>query len=238
MTLAQTDCLVCKTRNCSILKDCETATLTSISNYKHTGVLKKGEKLFSECDPVQGVHFIKRGFLKIELNGKQGRPLVLKFAGKGSVFGHRANAEHPLHSCSVVAASEVFYCFIPQYLFQEIYKNSPVLKQQILDQILNELELAEKKAIQLAHRTVKEKVAEALLMIADVYGYEKNKQSFRISFCRQDIADFAGTTKEQVSKVLKDFEKEKLIKCTAKKFNYIDITALEAIRAAHTLNEI
>ncbi|HRN49627.1 MAG TPA: helix-turn-helix domain-containing protein, partial [Niabella sp.] len=51
----------------------------------------------------------------------------------------------------------------------------------------------------------------------------------RISFCRQDIADLAGTTKEQVSKILKDFEKEKLIKCAAKKFSYLHTGMLRSI---------
>lgn len=229
MEFKKHDCITCKVRDCSILKNCDTHTLTSISNYKLSGALNKGERLFSEGDPVKGIYFIKKGFIKIELNGKVGRPLILSFAGKGTILGHRTNMSHAVHPSSATAASEVQYCYIPAHIFSEILCNSSILKQQILNQLLNDLEHTEKKALDLAHKNVREKIAEALLQIADVYGYEDKKQSFQISFCRQDIADLAGTTKEQVSKVLKDFENEKLIKYSAKKFNYINTEELYSI---------
>ncbi|MCC6289607.1 MAG: Crp/Fnr family transcriptional regulator [Chitinophagaceae bacterium] len=236
MAITQYDCITCKVRNCSILNNCDVNTLTAISTYKLSRSLQKGERLFSEGDPVLGVCFIKKGFLKVELNGKQGRPLILRIAGRGTVFGHRASVRHSVHTCSATAVSEVQYCYVPNELFGEIADKSPVLKLQIINQFLDELELVEKKAINLAHKTVREKVAEALLLLAEAYQYEERKQSFRISFCRQDIADLAGTTKEQVSKILKDFEKEGLIKCAAKKFSYLNTARLRSISNNHSLS--
>ena len=76
--------------------------------------------------------------------------------------------------------SEVEYCYIAYDLFDDITAKSPVLRQQIINQFLDELELVEKKAIHLAHKTVREKIAEALLQLAEAYQYEEKKQSFRI----------------------------------------------------------
>lgn len=229
MSPLNNDCITCKTKNCSILRECDTVTLCCISNAKITKTLKKGEKLFSEGDPVHGIYFIKKGFLKVELNGKQGRPLILQIAGRGALFGHRANSLHPLHPCSVTAATETEYCYIPALQFDGIVEKSASLKKQIINQFINEIELAEKKSVILAHKTVREKVAEALLLFARLYNYEIKRQSFSIHFCRQDIADLTGTTKEQVSKTLNDFEKEKLVKCSAKKFLYLDTNSLRHI---------
>lgn len=234
MSPLKNDCVTCKVKNCSILKECEVTTLRSLSNVKLTKSLKKGEKLFSEGDPVLGVYFIKKGFLKIELNGKQGRPLILQIAGQGSVFGHRTNFLHANHPCSVTAVSDTQYCYIPSALFSSIVETSSALKKQIINQLLNEIELAEKKSVNLAHKSVREKVAESLLLLARVYAYEKKRQSFCIHFCRQDIADLTGTTKEQVSKTLNDFEKEKLIRCSAKKFTYLDLDSLRCISAPYS----
>ena len=236
MAITRYDCITCKVRNCSILNNCDTHTLTAISTFKLSKSLQKGERLFSEGDPVRGVCFIKKGFLKIELNGKQGRPLILQIAGRGAVFGHRANTSHACHTSSATAVSEVQYCYVPYDLFNDIALNSPALQQQIINQFLDELQLVEKKAVNLAHKTVREKIAEALLQLAEAYQYEEKKQSFRISLCRQDIADLAGTTKEQVSKVLKDFEKEGLIKCAAKKFSYLNTARLRGISNHQSLS--
>lgn len=155
MAITRYDCITCKVRNCSILNTCDTQTLTAISTYKLSKSLQKGERLFSEGDPVLGVYFIKKGFIKVELNGKMGRPLILQIAGKGAVFGHRANTSHFSHTCSATAVSEVQYCYIPYDLFGETTDKSPVLRQQIINQFLNELELVEKKAVNLAHKTGK-----------------------------------------------------------------------------------
>lgn len=229
MSPLKNECITCKTKNCSILSECDMSTLNAIGAGKQTKSLKKGEKLFSEGDPIRGIYFIKKGFFKVELNGKQGRPLILKITGQGSLFGHRANSMHPYHPCTVTAVSDAQYCYIPAALFSDIVEKSPVLKNQIINQYLNEIELAEKKSVNLAHKTVREKIAEALLLFARLYDYEKQHQSFSIHFCRQEIADLTGTTKEQVSKTLNDFEKEKLIKCSAKKFTYINTDSLRSI---------
>lgn len=229
------NCITCKVRNCSLLRTCDKPTLMAISAYKFPRSLQKGERLFSEGDPVRGVCFIKQGLLKVELNGKQGRPLILQIAGKGSVFGHRANTNHSVHTFSATAVSEVSYCYISRNLFNKIADKSPSLKQQLVNRFLDELALVEKKIVNLAHKTVREKVAEALLMIAEAYRYEERKLSFQINFCRQEIADLADTTKGQVSKIVNDFEKEGLIKCVARKFSYLNIAMLRQIAGYSSL---
>lgn len=224
-----TECITCKLRNCSILKNCDNDPLSFISQYKRCISLSKGERLFAEGDPIQGIFFIKSGYLKIELNGKQGRPFILNFVGKGTILGHRYNSNHSHHSSSATAVSPVQYCYIPLHLFNSITEKSTQLKQLIFNQMLNKHEVIQHKSIKLGHKSVREKVADALLMLAEVYEYELNKQSFRIGFCRQDIADLVGTTKEQVSTVLKDFEKERIIQFIARKFSYMNLLALREI---------
>lgn len=229
MSFVHFDCVTCKVRDCSILKGCDQLTLKAINDTKHSYYLDPGQKLFCEGDPVEGIYFIKKGFVKIELNGKEGRPLILSIAGKGTILGHRSLAKQTVHHCSVKALSKVTYCVIPHDIFAEISDKNTHLKQLIFDACLTELLLAEKKALSLAHKTVREKVAEALVNLANLYQYEEKKLSFRVDFYRQDIADLAGTTKEQVSKTLKDFEAKGYIKCTGKRFNYLHINSLRTI---------
>ncbi|MBX2930452.1 MAG: Crp/Fnr family transcriptional regulator [Chitinophagaceae bacterium] len=234
MTLKQHDCITCQARHCSILETCNTDILTAISTNKKSKKIQKGERLFSEGDIIKGIWFIRKGFLKVELNGQQGRPLILRIAGRGAIFGHRLTTKHIHHTNSATAISDVQFCYIPNNIFAKIACDSEALQQQIINQYLDELKHTEKKILELAHKSVKEKIADALLTLAETYQYEVKKQSFKITLCRQDIADFVGTTKEQVSKILKDFEKEGLIKCTAKKFNYLNIPQLRLIASTHT----
>lgn len=220
------DCRTCKIKNCSILKNCGDQILQDLTKIKISKSLRANKQLFTEGDPVMGVYFIKKGLVKIELNGKNGRPLLLKIQKPGSLFGHRINQHHTHHSFSVTTVMDTEYCFIPSYAFSDLLHKTPSLQNQMLNQLLDDLNEAEQKSITLAHRSVKEKVADAIIQLANLYDYSSKKLSFRIHFCRQDIADFTGTTKEQVSKTLNQFEKENLIKCKAKRFTYVDMDSL------------
>lgn len=234
------DCIHCKSRDCSILKNCNYETLQTLSTFKICGVLKEGEALFVKGDEIKGVYFIKEGFIKIESMSRGNRPLILRIVGKGSILGSRINLneKHKHHTFSAVAGSEVAYCYVPNIVFKNIVARSSVLRQEILDKSIEELQFAEMKAVNLAIKNVRENLAEALLMLAEVYQYEGEYQSFKINFQRQDIADMIGTTKEQVSKILKDFEKEGLIKCKAKKFQYLNVKGLLALSTGTNYDEI
>lgn len=234
MAIKRYDCVTCKVRKSSILDLCETDTLVAISTYKQTRIIQKGEYLFQEGAPIKGVFFIKKGFVKIEVKGKGDRPLILSIAGKGAILGHKMGDEMISHGTQAIAVSCVQCCYVPYTYFEKIAGDCTMLQKQIIRQFLKELELVKKKAISLAHKTVREKIAEALLLLADAHLYYEQQQTFRVSLCRQDIADLVGTTKEQVSKILKDFEKENIISCTGKRFSFMHIAALKAIAASDT----
>ena len=51
----------------------------------------------------------------------------------------------------------------------------------------------------------------------------------KISLSRQDIADLAGTTAEQVTRQLSDFENEKLIARNKREIIFLNIKKLENI---------
>lgn len=231
MNLKPYDCLHCKTRDCSILSKCKSDVLQSLSNYKTKGILKKGEHLFNEGERIKGVYFVKRGVLKVQIDSSKGKPIILRIVGRGSILGNRINISDKAssHSHSAVASSEVEYCYVPNSIFEKIIAKSTSLKQDMIDQFMDELHQTESKISRLARNTVRENLADALLMLSDIYCNDKDDNSFEICFHRQDIADLIGTTKQQVSKNLKDFEKEGIIKISAKKFHFIDIETLRLI---------
>jgi DNA-binding transcriptional regulator YhcF (GntR family) len=51
---------------------------------------------------------------------------------------------------------------------------------------------------------------------------------------RQEMAELAGTTKEQVSRILADFEKEQLIRFRAKHFKFISVDKLRQLAEKQT----
>ncbi|MBW7839747.1 MAG: Crp/Fnr family transcriptional regulator [Chitinophagaceae bacterium] len=233
MTVNGNGCLTCKVRKSSVLEPCAIGTLSAISTFKNSRKFEKGEFLFKEGEEVKGVFFIKKGVVKVLKEVPGYRTLIFKVCAKGEIVGHRGYDSKNIHKYSGVALSETECCFVPIVFFKEILRDSPDLEKQLMEEYLIDLERMEQKSMSLAYKSVKEKVAEAILLVSGVYDYHVKRRSFNIDLSRQDFADLTGTTKEQVSAVLKEFSRDSLIRYSGKKFNFIDLDALKSVAATY-----
>jgi len=77
----------------------------------------------------------------------------------------------------------------------------------------------------LAHMTVKGRVAQALLTLEEKFG-NTPAGFLNITITRQDLASFAGTTYETVFRVLNELADDKAIATDGKEIKIIDKAAL------------
>ncbi|HQV78533.1 MAG TPA: Crp/Fnr family transcriptional regulator [Chitinophagales bacterium] len=229
MVINGDSCLTCKIRDCSILKPCSTTTLTAISNFKSKNKYGKGQSVFAVGDEMKGVYFIKSGIIKVEMHTPNGKSFIVKLVSSGDIVGYRECNNTSIKNYSATAVSEVSTCFIPIDAFKKILYDSPDLDKQIKNEFVRDLELMEQKSLSLAFKPIKARVAEIILQIADVYCYNARRKSFVLDLSRQDVADLIGTTKEQVSAILKEFSRNSFIRYSGKKIYFIDTEAISTI---------
>jgi CRP/FNR family transcriptional regulator len=210
------------------LNNCSDHVVKTISDKKIFRHVKRGEKIFTEGKEVVNIAFIKSGVIKVEVNGKKDRPLIMRLVKEGEILGHRI-AEKNDHPVSVIAVENSQVCYLSTQHFQYLMEECADFRKEIIKVYLQEMKHIETRAIHLVHKTVREKIAGVLLHIAEVYNYKTQVNGIRIHLTRQEIADLTGSTKEQVSKVLMDFKKEKLIKFRAKHFQFFDIENLKKV---------
>ena len=203
--------------------------LEELSDLKQHFTFEKGELIVRENEAIQGVYFISTGVAKVMLNGVQGRPLIIRLLQPGEVFGHRINARHKIHPATIVAIEKTNVCFIPLSSFLQFFNSDQTFAQGVINQYLNDVREVELRTLYLAHKTVRQKVAGAMLQIAKAYQYQHDAKGIRIHLERQEIADLASTTKEQVSKILFDLKEEGLINFRAKHFKFLNTELLQQI---------
>jgi CRP-like cAMP-binding protein len=131
-----------------------------------------------------------------------------------------------LQPYTATAVEDSRICFIELGFFKNLYLKNELLQEEIRKIFLREIRTTEIKLLQIAQQTVREKVAGILVHLADTYNYKQTGLGIRVHIDRQEMADLAGTTKEQVSRILADFEKEQLIRFRAKHFKFISIDKL------------
>jgi len=123
-------------------------------------------------------------------------------------------------------------CHLSAEKFHSLCSRCQGLQTGIIKSLLAEMQNVETHVLSLVYNSVKQRVAGVLLQIADIYHYKQGGCSIHVHLDRQDIADLAGTTKEQVSVALSELREAKLISFKAKHFKFLDLEGLKKMAEA------
>jgi CRP-like cAMP-binding protein len=229
MTRITSYCQTCSVKNCIMMKSFGQED-QAYKAYKHHYEFKRGEMLFRE---INGMYFIQSGVIKLEMNAETQRPFILRMIGPGQTMGHRFLNYTGLQPYTATAIEDTRVCFIELGFFKNLLQKNDLLQEEIRKIFLKEMRATEIKLLQIAQQTVREKVAGILVHLAETYNYKQTGMGIRVHIDRQEMADLAGTTKEQISRILADFDQEQLIRFRAKHFKYIAVDQLREIAENH-----
>jgi CRP-like cAMP-binding protein len=73
---------------------------------------------------------------------------------------------------------------------------------------------------------VSERIADALVTMHDSYGTSGNGQTLNLSLSRQDLANLARTSKEQVSKTISEFKASGWVNARGRNLDILNIEML------------
>lgn len=219
-------CVNCEIKECSVLKNCSTECLESISDSKHVHFFLKGQRILLEGNPSKGIYFIKSGKVKIYKSDVIGSEQILRFAKAGDMLGLSTINGDKDGKISAMAISDVMLCQIRNDTFTEIIKKFPELTFELLSMLTCELQRSDDRFVKLASYSVKKRVVDSLLIIFEMEG---ESESFHLNLSRQEIANLACTTKEQVSKIFAELQSQKLISIAAKQVEILDIDKLRKL---------
>lgn len=228
-------CQECKILDCAILKNCSSDWLDYINTSKICFRVKKGDIIFYEGDIIEGMRFIQEGKIKVFKTGINSREQIVRLSKTGDILGHRGWERNKMPvSASAIENSTI--CFVNNNDFSNALKHNAKLTYDLMLFYANELYFSEVKARNLAQMSVTELVADALLYIHQVYG-EDSEGFLDVRLSRQEIADLSGTTKEQVSKFLSEFNEDGIIITNKKAIKILSANRLREISQKYLLEQ-
>lgn len=222
------ECSECKNEKCFIKQGCFGEWLNQISSSKYQEWYKKGEYIFREGEPIYGIHFIQQGGVKVVTKSLHGREQIVRLAKEGQILGHRGLGR-TYYYFNAVALMDSLVCFVENEMFYDACINCPKFAFNLIFFYASELRRAELRVKYQAQMNVREKVAMAFSYINEVFGLNTTTKMLNISLSRRDIADIAGTTAEQVSRQLREYENEKLIARDKRLIKFLNMKGLEEI---------
>jgi CRP-like cAMP-binding protein len=205
----------CDLNSCLLCKQCQKDWLPAIDANRKSFRFKKGEDLFEEGSPMTGMFFINKGLVKVHKKWNDNKELILRIARNGDIVGHRGLGGDTTYPVSGTALEPTDVCFVDLTFFNSTLKVNPDFLYQLMMFFAAELKESEKRMRNLAHMTVKGRIANALLFLKNKFGIAK-EGNIAIQLSRQDLASYTGTTYETLFRLMNELAEENAIKMDGK----------------------
>ncbi|GAC1311461.1 MAG: transcriptional regulator YeiL [Mucilaginibacter sp.] len=205
----------CDLNTCMLCKFCINDWKPVIETRKQNIHIKKGQKIFTEGDPVNGIYFVYEGIIKVHQKWDKDKELILRFAKKGDILGHLGLGDEAVYPVSATAVEAAVVCYIDMAFFESTLTINNNFAIKLMRFFAGELQRSEKRMRDLAHMPVKGRVAQMIISLKNQFGV--NDQGV-INFepTKQDLASFAGAAYESLFRTLNNLADEKVIELSGK----------------------
>jgi CRP-like cAMP-binding protein len=216
---------VCDLKSCFLCRFCINDWLPAIAAGKQNFELKKGQHLFKEGDPVKGIYFIYSGTVKVHKRWGTEKELILRFAKAGDVVGQLGLGDDTFYPVSATATGPCIVCFVGMDFLESTLNINRDFSRQLIKVLANDLQESEKRMRNLAHMSVKGRLAQALINLRDQFGTTAEGY-INLDLSRQDLASFTGAAYESLFRMINDLLEDKLIRVSGKSILIADEKAL------------
>ncbi|VXB87295.1 Crp/Fnr family transcriptional regulator [Flavobacterium sp. 9AF] len=221
-------CEQCIVRQFSSIKALTKEQLVQMANCKTSYTIKKGESIFEEGENLNGVYCIKDGVCKLSKLSSNGKDQIVKLVKAGELLGQRSMISEESANLSAVALEDMEVCFVPKSEILQFFNQNNDFSMNVMKTICGDLKEADDHMVDMAQKTVKQRLAETLIYLEETFGKNED-QSIKIQLSREELAGMIGTATESCIRLLSEFNKSKIIDLQGKKIFLKDKKALQKI---------
>ncbi|HCY00962.1 MAG TPA: Crp/Fnr family transcriptional regulator [Bacteroidales bacterium] len=204
------NCKECSRKSDSVFSTVTLEENTFIESEKTCENYKRGDVIYREGSRINGVFCICSGVLKIYKTGSDGKEQIVAFAKEGNIMGYRSVLSHEPACTTAQAIEDALICYIPAAVIINIVKTNGEFALSLMQLICKELNQANSYIKDIAQKTVRERLAEVLLMLETNFGI--NEEGYlNITLTREELANIVGTATESVIRLLSEFKSEEII---------------------------
>jgi CRP/FNR family transcriptional regulator, cyclic AMP receptor protein len=175
--------------------------------------LDANEVLFLAGDPGDGCFRLNEGLLKVSMVSPTGAERILAILGPGSIVGDMAMIDGRPRSASVSALRDCKLSFVSRSAFEAVAGKNPEIYKHLLSLLAARLRDTDQVVAAGTFLPVKGRVARALLDLAKAFGNEVGggRVVIRQKLSQSDVAAMAGIARENVSRILNEWMRLKLV---------------------------
>lgn len=213
-------------RRIPLFSSLKSEDLEAINRVSIVKRFRKDHLILLEDEEGDTLFIIIKGKVKVTSISGLGKEVILSILSDGDFFGDMSLLDGKPRSASVIALDDSDIRLIRRSDFLKLLEKHPRIPLKLLEELTSRLRKADERIESLALLDVTGRVAGILLQLANERGVTTPHGIFIKSRpTHQELANMVGTTRETVTRVLKQLEQKQYIEMTGK-----DVTILNTAK--------
>ena len=175
--------------------------------------LAAGEILFRAGASDGGCYRVEDGLLKVAIVSGSGAERILAFLGRGAIVGELSIIDGQPRSATVVAVRNATVSFLSRADFDAFADEHPEVYKSLVRLLAQRLRETDAVVAASSFLSLKGRVARTMLELAEHFGQEvgSGRIVIRQKIGQNDLAAMAGIARENVTRVLNDWQRQKVV---------------------------
>jgi CRP-like cAMP-binding protein len=187
----------------------------------------RGAVVFFEGDASDSLQLVLSGSVKVYQTSEAGREKILNILGPREIVGELAMLDGQPRSATVAAMEDTEMLSISRRDFQALAAEHPEFLWKVIEALCERLRRAGDDVMDLSFRGVPYRLLQALIQLCGRYG-QATPEGCRISLKLgvDDLAGIVGSNRENVTRLLNQFQDDGLVRLERNAVLIPDPTAL------------
>jgi CRP/FNR family transcriptional regulator, cyclic AMP receptor protein len=188
------------------------SVLQTFESLKITNSYPKGATLFNEGQSSHGIYMLCQGRVKLSTCSRDGKVIILRIAEAGEILGLSATVSDSSYETTAEALEPCQLNFVRKQDFMRFLQQNPEASLSVAKQLSRTYHKAYSQIRSFGlSQCAGDRLAKLLLDWSEAKPSGNGGVHLRMTFTHEEIAEMIGTSRETVSRLLKDFRERKLI---------------------------
>ncbi len=190
---------------------------------------KKNQLIYAEGDEPEFLWVLLKGKVKKTKEGVGGRVQILRLIRPVQYFGYRAFFAQESYVSSASAFEPSMLGLVPLTLVRDMISSNNSLAWFFIQELSKNLGGSDTRIVNLTQKHIRGRLAEALIVLLDNYGYEDDGATLKIYMAREDLANLSNMTTSNAIRTLSTFVAERLVVVDGRRIKIINEAQLRKI---------
>lgn len=188
----------------------------------------KGELIFKEDSPAKHITYIRNGFVKLCKTLTAEKEYIVSISKQGAYLGiQNLNKSNNSNFFSAHALTDTLVCFLDIYYFDQLIKRNGDFASEVVSYIINDEMNKFDRFIKNVQLQLPGRLANILFyFFQQVYC----ENPFSLNITKTELASLIGTSRESVTRLLKEFQNDGIIKMDKNSIQIVDKAKLQEIK--------